>query len=433
MPDIASPPRLFLCYARADTKWVERLSPYLLQLRQRQELSTFYDLQIRPGDEWDREIRAELAHADIVLVVVSIDLLVSEYVINVELKTAMKRHDAGRARIIPVIARRCEWRGALGRFQALPKDRKGEIRPLDEWRNRNQALSDVAAQVGEVAARVRDRQSGPATRAGKWPGHGRHAPRPRTRAAGSASSGRAVKASARADEMLDLALASGASLLERCQAPAFWVDQLRQTITMSVRIDADWSVRYEKATTMRVRGAGAIVAAPFRIVARAEAMSRLGVFDVDARYQEVEATMQPLLFPTASHAGKGMEERAFAVVFTPPITAARQRRFLLWFAVPREFENTLGKKQSDTLSCLTRQLAHQHTVELRFEVLVSPRLPRLILRPQFECEAEQPRVAAGSADPYNQYVFTAAPARVTDKLRQAMTVTVAGGAGRRRT
>jgi hypothetical protein len=420
MPDMVSPPRLFLCYARADTRWIERLRPYLQLLQLGKELSTFFDQQIPAGDKWDQRIRNELARADIVLVVVSIDLLVSDYVTNVELKTAMKRHDRGRTRIIPVIARRCEWKPALGRFQALPKDAKGEIKPLDEWRNRNLALTSVAEQVKAVAATLRG-------------GHGASASARRTRPARNAQVSRSfgplpaasVTASAHADEMLDLALASGASLFDRCQTPAFWVDRLRQTITMTVRIDADWSVRYEKAITMRVHGAGAIVAAPFRIAARAEAMSRLGAFDIDARYQETGAAMQPLLFPTASHAGKGMEERAFAAVFTPPITAQSERRFLLWFAVPAEFQDTLGKKNSDVLSCLTLQLAREHTVNLRFEVLISRKLTtRLKLHPKFKCDVVRSSVASGSADPYHRYVFTAPPARVRKRLAQAIAVTV---------
>jgi len=421
-PDV---PLLFLSYAREDNKWVEQLRPYLLFRQRLKEFDIFYDRQILPGFKWDDRIRGELARADIVLAVLSINMLNSDYAMGVELKEAQKRG----AHIVPVIAQKCDWESVLGQLAALPIDKKGEIRPLDQWRNRPDVMSYVAGEVGRIAKGVRRGELGPAV--------ARRAATRRRRAV-SLRAAPSVPAQApamgtppteRADELLELALESGSSLFELCQTRAFWVRQLRQHITMTVRIDADWSVRYEKSIDMRVRGTGAIVAAPFRIRARAEAMSRLGVFDVDARYQEPGAANQPLLFPAASGAGKGMEERAYAVIFTPPVTAAGRRRFLLWFAVAKEFAQTLGSRRDrkpDVLSCLTLQLAHAHVVDLRFEVLVSRKLPPLKLQPQFDCRVARP--IAGVA--HVRHIFTAPPGRVTGELRQWIKVAVDSRPGR---
>lgn len=73
----------------------------------------------------------------------------------------MARHEAGEARVIPVILKDCLWRNAsmFGKLQALPKDAK----PITSWSNRSQAYIDVARGI-EAAARelrqTRDREGG---------------------------------------------------------------------------------------------------------------------------------------------------------------------------------------------------------------------------------------------------------------------------------
>jgi hypothetical protein len=60
------------------------------------------------------------------------------------MKRAMERHEAGEARVIPVILRHCEWHSApFGKLMAAPKDGK----PVVSWPDRDEALADVAKQV----------------------------------------------------------------------------------------------------------------------------------------------------------------------------------------------------------------------------------------------------------------------------------------------
>jgi hypothetical protein len=69
---------------------------------------------------------------------------------------ALERHDAGDARVIPVILRHTEgWRGsAFGRLKALPKDGK----PVRSWADEDEALSDVACGIRQV---IEDLRKGP--------------------------------------------------------------------------------------------------------------------------------------------------------------------------------------------------------------------------------------------------------------------------------
>jgi hypothetical protein len=60
----------------------------------------------------------------------------------------MERHEAGTARVIPVILRPVDWRTApFGKLQALPRDG----RPVTRWSDKDEAFLDVARGIREVA------------------------------------------------------------------------------------------------------------------------------------------------------------------------------------------------------------------------------------------------------------------------------------------
>lgn len=405
------PARLFLCYAREDHKWAELLRSHLVPLEAANRLSAFMDRQIDPGALWSDEIQQELHSADLVLAVVSVNLLNSKYAIDVELRTAFQRHRAGEVTLVPVIADYCYWEGTpLRDFQALPSDDSGRIKPLVDWMNPNIPLTAVVRALEQIAA---GRKARPAPLPPDRGGDG-------LMAGGDAPPGRPTDdmrvVTARSVEMLDLAFASASALLERATHPSMWVERLEQRIRMTVRVDSDWSVRYEKEMAMTAQGAGAIVAAPFKIIAQPDVMSRLTLFDVDARYEELNAEMQPLMFPAYIRG----QERGFAVVFSPPITSAAPRTFRAWFAVQREFAGSLAQGKDDVLACATLQLAHEHRAELEeFSVLLSAELPRLEVVPEFQCErvAEGER-AAGLGAPYRRYSYRAPAQQVSGRLRQ---------------
>jgi len=59
----------------------------------------------------------------------------------------MKKHEANEARVVPVILRRVDWRTApFAKLMALPKDGK----PITTWKNRDEALLDVAEGIRRV-------------------------------------------------------------------------------------------------------------------------------------------------------------------------------------------------------------------------------------------------------------------------------------------
>ena len=65
------------------------------------------------------------------------------------MRRAMERHEAGEARVIPVILRPCDWHTTLfGKLQALPNEGKA----VTKWQNRDEAFTDVARGIREAVS-----------------------------------------------------------------------------------------------------------------------------------------------------------------------------------------------------------------------------------------------------------------------------------------
>ncbi len=113
----------FISYAHADAEGLIRLQIALKNLERQGQISTWTDRAILAGQRWDAAIRDELEKAALILFLVSPNLIASDYVHDVELKRALKRHQAGDAIVVPIIYRACDWSHTeLRGFQALPTD-----------------------------------------------------------------------------------------------------------------------------------------------------------------------------------------------------------------------------------------------------------------------------------------------------------------------
>ena len=76
--------------------------------------------------------------------------MASDYCYDIEVKRAMKRHEAGEARVIPVILRPVDWKRApFGKLAALPKD--GE--PVKSWFDPDEAASPPQSDVSSGKSR----------------------------------------------------------------------------------------------------------------------------------------------------------------------------------------------------------------------------------------------------------------------------------------
>ena len=136
--------KAFFSYSKQDREFLQQFLGHLIGLQEGGKISPWEDQQILPGGEWDEEIRNELATADIIFLLVSSDFLNTKYIREVEIKEAMKRHDNGDARVIPIILRSCNWKGMpFGKLNGLP--RNGE--PVASFPDRDQAWTEVVKEI----------------------------------------------------------------------------------------------------------------------------------------------------------------------------------------------------------------------------------------------------------------------------------------------
>jgi hypothetical protein len=136
--------KLFFSYCHVDEPMRDRLEVHLSLLQQQGLIETWHDRRILPGDNIDAAIDANLADADIILLLISADFIASKYCYSIEMKKALERHKNGSARVIPVILDDCDWHSApFGKLMAVPKDGK----PVTTWPNQAQAWADAARQI----------------------------------------------------------------------------------------------------------------------------------------------------------------------------------------------------------------------------------------------------------------------------------------------
>jgi hypothetical protein len=145
------PLELFYSYAREDEALRDKLNEHLAILKRQGLIREWYDRNINAGNEWEQKINAHLKSADIILLLISSSFIASDYCYSVEMEEALRRHEAGKARVIPIILRTCDWQSArFGKLQALPRD----ARPVTRWRDRDAAFTDIAQRIRKAIAEM---------------------------------------------------------------------------------------------------------------------------------------------------------------------------------------------------------------------------------------------------------------------------------------
>jgi hypothetical protein len=99
----------------------------------------------------ERVISDYLAAADIVLLLVSIDFINSQYCYDIEMDAALKRHGEKKCLVIPVIIRSCLWQQApFSKLQSFPKGAKA----VSSWPNHDDAFVDIVENIRIAAEKL---------------------------------------------------------------------------------------------------------------------------------------------------------------------------------------------------------------------------------------------------------------------------------------
>lgn len=139
--------RVAFSYSHKDENLRNDLETHLKLLERNGLITSWYDRKILPGEKWENVIDENFKRADIIIFLVSAEFIASDYCYEVEMKSALERHERGEAWVVPVIARDCQWKKSLfGHLQVLPKDGK----PIKSWEDRDVVLKDIADQIEQV-------------------------------------------------------------------------------------------------------------------------------------------------------------------------------------------------------------------------------------------------------------------------------------------
>lgn len=135
---------VFISNAHQDQAFRRELDTHLNNLKRQGILSSWSDGDIVPGTEWRPQIMTHLNTAQIILLLISADFMASEFCFSIEMTRAIERHKANEARVLPIILRPCDWKGApFAELEVLPT--KGK--PVMRWPSHDDAFADVVQGI----------------------------------------------------------------------------------------------------------------------------------------------------------------------------------------------------------------------------------------------------------------------------------------------
>jgi Effector-associated domain 5/Effector-associated domain 1/TIR domain len=138
--------RALLAYAPEDERFARDLVKHLSSLTHGGMLSLWDWRSMPAGTDVRREMAARFEAADLVLLLVSADLLASSELYAAVVTPALARAKAG-ARVIPILARPSDfWGSELGHLMPLPST--GE--PITQFRTADEAFVDIARSLREM-------------------------------------------------------------------------------------------------------------------------------------------------------------------------------------------------------------------------------------------------------------------------------------------
>jgi hypothetical protein len=139
---------LFISYSHADERFKIELIKHIKPLERLGLIDQWHDRKLKAGEQIDTVISSQLNKADIIMLLISVDFVNSEYCYEIEMEEAIRRHESGTARVIPIILRSCMWTQApFGKLLALPKDG----RAVTSWPTEDEAFTNIAEGVRAVA------------------------------------------------------------------------------------------------------------------------------------------------------------------------------------------------------------------------------------------------------------------------------------------
>lgn len=151
---------IFISYSHRDESWKDRLVTHLRVFQLEGMIDLWDDRLIGAGEEWYPQIRAAIERADLAILLISADFLISAFIRKEEVPPLLQRQAGEGLIITPVLLKPCNWESVnwLEAKQIRPKD----ARPLASFGGykRDEALKDIAREAVDAIQGVRRTRSG---------------------------------------------------------------------------------------------------------------------------------------------------------------------------------------------------------------------------------------------------------------------------------
>jgi TIR domain len=164
MPDGSKQPVIFISYSHLDEpdpllhpeadQWLTFITSHLKPSAAHGKLELWDDRRIEGGGNWRTEIDEALDRCAVCLFLVSRHSLSSRFILDVEMKRMLERHQAKGAVIYPIVITAVDLGAAtwLRKLNLRPKN--GTPLELYPPGQRNKVMSDLAAEIREIIERT---------------------------------------------------------------------------------------------------------------------------------------------------------------------------------------------------------------------------------------------------------------------------------------
>lgn len=146
--------KIFIAYTLEDSDFLEPLQNHLAGLERQGIASTWHDQMIQPGQAVNETIALQMADAEIIIMLLSADFIANDFCYGTLVTTAVERHTANKALLLPVVVRHCDWQALpFGHLRALPND-AGQVVPISDWPNLDKAWMQVVDSIRKHLAQA---------------------------------------------------------------------------------------------------------------------------------------------------------------------------------------------------------------------------------------------------------------------------------------
>lgn len=144
---LPTPANVYIAYVPADEAFLHRLRVQLSVVEQIGLLDAWHDEEVAVGVDRETAMLASLQNSEIIVLLISADFFASSFAYEQELKIALELHEAGRAKVLPVILRACAWEYTpLSKFEQILPHKEYPVNH-QHWQSSDRAFDLVVDAI----------------------------------------------------------------------------------------------------------------------------------------------------------------------------------------------------------------------------------------------------------------------------------------------